>query len=373
MQIRSLELRDFRTYSSLSLDLDSRLVFLTGANANGKTNILEALALLALGKSFRGAADIDMVREGASGYFVGARFEKDGKEFELACGVDLGGAQVRRRIRLNGKALAGRADLIGHIVAVIFSPDDILIAEGGPSYRRRFLDLVLSYQSGDYLKELLTYNRALRQRNAALRKVKQRQMRLQDVSAWDGAIVDSARKISEARKAFIFNFQSVFQDALDRISGGRDQLQLRLVFSSPKEDDDLSAALQHSLVRDASLGYTTVGPHRHNLFFERRGHDILRFGSQGQKRSLALALRIAQFFFLRQSLGFPPLLLIDDVIRELDARRRSAFVMLLRESGQALFTTPDLDGIDRELADASGEIRVYEIAAPGLVQPATFA
>ncbi|MBX7058667.1 MAG: DNA replication and repair protein RecF [Leptospirales bacterium] len=368
MRLQALELRDFRNYATLDLSIDSRLTFLTGPNANGKTNILEAIALLALGKSFRGASDQDMQRDGASGYYAGARFEKGGAQFELSYGVSLAGAQIRRRVRLNGKQLQSRQELIGHIVAVIFSPDDILIAEGGPAYRRRFLDMVLSYQSPSYLKQLLHYNRALRQRNAALKKVKARQARLSDVGIWDTPLSMAAKDLVSARQAFIANFQSVFQEALRRISGDRDSLSLRLQFSSPAEENDLAQALQQNAVRDAAIGFTTVGPHRHNLLFESGGRDVLRFGSQGQRRSLALALRIAQFFYLRESLGYPPLLLIDDVIRELDARRRAAFVMLLRESGQALFTTPDLEGMERDLSEFSGDISIYEVSEPGIVQ-----
>lgn len=367
MQLLELQLKNFRTYSSLELKFKSRLTFLTGPNANGKTNILEAIALLSLGKSFRGATDQDMTRRGESGYYAACKFKKDGRNYELNYGCDMQGAQLRRRIKLNGKTLSGRQELIGAIVTVIFSPDDILIAEGGPAYRRRFLDLVLSYQNPDYLQQLLLYNRALRQRNTALKKVRSQKARLQDVEAWNASLAACANKLTAARRQFIADFHGIFKDALQRISGSRDLLDLRLAYASDLEQEDFAAALAKYLTRDAALGYTTVGPHRQNLMFERDGLDILRFGSQGQKRSLALALRVAQFFFLKKSLGFPPALLIDDVIRELDARRRAAFVLLLKECGQAIFTTPDLDGIERELADLRDQITVYEVQAPGEV------
>jgi len=374
VQLQSLQLKNFRTYPSLELRFDSRLTFLTGANANGKTNILEAVGLISLGKSFRSATDQDMARKasdaGPPGYFIGCRFRKGAENYELSYGCDLSG-QTRRRIKINGKAVSGRQELIGHIITVIFSPDDILIAEGGPAYRRRFLDMVLSYQDQAYLKTLLAYNRALRQRNAILKRIKQQKARLGDLDAWNAGLIDLGGKLTAARQRFVEDFRSIFQDSLLRISGKRDELEMRLHYSSEIEAEDMAAALRKYAPRDAALGYTSGGPHRHNLMFEKNGEDILRFGSQGQKRSLVLALRIAQFFFLKKSLGLPPVLLIDDVIRELDVNRRGAFVQLLRECGQAIFTTPDFEGEERaRLKDLENEITVYRVSAPGQVERA---
>ncbi len=374
MKLLSLQLKNFRTYANLELEFPSRLCFLTGANANGKTNVIEAIGLLSIGKSFRGASDEDMVRDGEQGYYIEGKFEKDGQLFELSFGLDLSGGRgkARRRIKLNGKQLPGRSALIGHIVSVIFSPQDILIAEGGPSYRRRFLDLVLSYQNPAYFKQLLAFNRALRQRNALLKKIKGGKARMADVDPWNGPLIEHGGHITRARRDFVLEFESIFHDSLQRISGNRDTLNMRLVYSADGEGQDYGAALKRYAVRDSALGYTGVGPHRQNLLFERDGQDILRFGSQGQRRSLVLALRIAQFWFLKKSLRLSPLLLIDDVIRELDARRRGAFVQLLEECGQAVFTTPDLDGLDSAPGGLQENLRrdmtVYHVAEIGRME-----
>ena len=371
MKLRSLQLRNFRTYASLDLSFSSRLTFITGPNANGKTNILEAIGMLSLGKSFRGATDEDMVRRGETGYYVECRYEKDGHDFEVNLGLDLSGSKLRRRIKLNQKQLPGRSALIGHIISVIFSPQDIMIAEGGPSYRRRFLDMVLSYQNQDYLKQLLQYNRALRQRNAILKKIKSGKTSAAQLEAWNGPIVEYATRITKARQEFVREFEAIFQASLRRISDDRDMLRMRLDYASELEETDFAAALKKYATRDAALGFTSVGPHRQNLLFERDGLDIVRFGSQGQKRSLVLALRIAQFSFLQKSLRLDPILLIDDVIRELDARRRSAFVELLKECGQAIFTTPDLDGLEAH-PELQKDISVLHVAEPGVIQSRAF-
>ena len=245
------------------------------------------------------------------------------------------------------------------------SPQDIQIAEGGPQPRRRYLDMVLSYQDPDYLQQLLLYNRALRQRNAVLKKIKKREARLDDLETWNAGLVEYAEKITRSRQRFVAEFEGIFQDSLERISSHRDKLRLRLIYSSSQEEEDYAGALRRHAPRDASLGFTSVGPHRQNLGFEQGSLDITRFGSQGQKRSLVLALRIAQFSFLRRNLGLAPILLIDDVIRELDAGRRGAFVELLKESGQAIFTTPDLDGMDSYPGDLKADTRVLYVSEPG--------
>ncbi|MCB1326415.1 MAG: DNA replication and repair protein RecF [Spirochaetales bacterium] len=366
MKLESLELKGFRTYVSLALEFPARLTFIIGPNANGKTNILEAIGMLSFGKSFRGAPDIDLVNHAGSAYHVSGRFEKRGRHFELALGCDISGSKLRRRIVLNGKQLAGRAQMIGHLVSVIMSPADILIVDGGPAYRRRFLDQVLSYQNPDYLRDLLSYNRALRQRNALLKKIKGQRERIKELGPWQVELARFGDSLTRARQRFVSEFQDTFRESLGSISNTRDEIGLRLEYSAEREPEGLQQALDYYVSRDIALGHTTVGPHRQNLLFERDRMDITRFGSQGQKRSLVLALRIAQFSFLRERLDLPPVLLIDDVIRELDAARRAAFVTLLRSCGQAIFTTPDLDGL--MIDDFQQDSAVLRVTSPGRVE-----
>lgn len=371
MKLESLHLKNFRTYENLNLDFESRLAFITGRNASGKTNIIEAIGLLSQGKSFRGATDDDMIRAGQEGYFASAKYRRGASSNSLEYGCERSGLQFKRKIKMNGKTLSGRSSLIGNLITVIFSPSDILIADGGPSYRRRFLDSVLSSQDRDYLKSLIMYNRSLRQRNAVLKSIREKRGRLFDLDVWDQAILPYAKKITETRLKFIADFQSIFQQSLARISDSRDDLTIHLEAEN-REDNlrDFAETLKKSRLRDTAAGHTTSGPHRNSLKFLSGGRDLLHFASQGQKRSLVLALRIAQFYFLKNNLGFSPVLLIDDVIRELDAGRRSAFVEILHESGQALFTTPDLDGLEDFLAKLSGEISIYNVTGHGTVDRA---
>lgn len=371
MRLESLHLKNFRTYESLDVQLESRLTFLTGRNASGKTNVIEALGLLSLGKSFRGAADRDMAREGSNGYFISGSYLRGGQKYTLDLGCETTGGSIRRKIKLNGKQLQGRSELIGNFITVIFSPSDIMIVEGGPAMRRRFLDALLSSQNREYLQNLIHYGRILRQRNAILKNIRQNRARLQDLKPWNSGLASYGRKILTARLDFIRDFQGIFQDSLLRISGSRDRLELSLQLSSEAEKENYEGALESNAMRDVGAGFTILGPHRHNLLFLNDGMDILQRGSQGQKRSVVLALRMAEFYYLKGKLGFSPILLIDDVIRELDAFRRGAFVRLLHESGQAVFTTPDLDGMDRFLEDLKDEMTVLQIREPGHIESVT--
>lgn len=366
MNLERLQLQNFRTYESLDISFERRLTFITGPNAFGKTNILEAISLLSVGKSFRGAADEDMVRSGTNHYHIAGVYKRTSTVYQVEFACELSDQGIKRRIRLNGKQLPSRSSLIGQLVTVVFSPSDIMIVEGGPALRRRFLDLVLSSHDTEYLNELILYNRALRQRNSLLKKVRERKIRMEELDPWDSTLARHASRVTSARRAFIAEFQGIFQDALSRISKARDIVELSLETS--EGEDDLSALLKKTLYRDTAVGHTGAGPHRHQLLMSSSGRDIQSRGSQGQKRSLVLALRIAQFEYLKKRLGLAPVLLIDDVLRELDKDRTLAFVQLLRDCGQAIFTTPDAEaaGIQRE--EFAGEISVYKVREPGHIQ-----
>lgn len=365
MRIEQLLLKNFRNYESLSILFPSRLTFLLGRNAAGKTNLLEAIGMLSHGKSFRGASDHDLLRYGSNGYYIKAKYSRAGQKGEMEIATDVSTGDLRRKIKFNDKAASSRSSIVGEFICVVFSPSDLQIIEGSPADRRKFLDAAISSMEPEYLQNLIGYQKALRQRNALLKKIRQRQANIADLQIWNARLVQFASQLWSRRENFLLSFKEPFRDALEQISGNRDAMNLELQFS---HRDDLKESYGKNVVRDLSLGYTTSGPHRDSLVFLKDGRDIMQFGSQGQKRTAALALRIAQFHHLKQKLKITPLLLIDDVIRELDTMRRSAFVKLLRESGQAIFTTPDLDGIDEDLKSLVSQSSVIHILGDGRVE-----
>ncbi|MBL8020047.1 MAG: DNA replication/repair protein RecF [Leptospirales bacterium] len=365
MRLISAQLRDFRNYQNLVIDFPSRLTFLVGQNASGKTNLLESIGLLAHGRSFRGSSDADLTREGTNGYYIRAKYEKTGTRNEIEMAVDFSSGEMRRRIKLNEKPVTARSAIVGQFMCVVFSPADLQIVEGGPGERRKFIDATISSMDAVYLQNLIQYQKALRQRNALLKRIRERKNSPQDLAIWNTRLAHFAELIWKAREDFLERFHGAFTQALGQISGDRDKITYSI---HANHRNDLMSYLESSTMKDTRVGYTTAGPHRDSPQFEREGKDILQFGSQGQRRSIALGLRIAQFHYLKASTGVTPVLLIDDVIRELDALRRSAFVKLLEESGQAIFTTPDLDGLDDNMHSLLKQSVIYSVSPGGNVE-----
>jgi DNA replication and repair protein RecF len=365
VRLESLQVRNFRNYEELGLSFEKRLTFLTGQNAAGKTNLLEAIAMLSLGKSFRGSEDFDLIKDGTTGYSVSGKFLRGGGRNQIEINVDASSGVLKRRIRLNEKVVSGRGGIIGQLLCVIFSPADLTIVEGAPAERRRFIDSTLSSMDSGYLDNLVYYQKALKQRNTLLKRIRERKAAMADLTVWESRLCEYAARLWEARGRFIEDFSVSFAGSLEQISGARDAIEIRV--SNPHMND-LAGSIARHRERDVRVGFTSCGPHRDMIQLQRRGKDIMQFGSQGQKRTAALALRIGQFDYLKRTTGYTPVLLIDDVIRELDASRRSAFVALLEKSGQAIFTTPDLDGIEGPFQDLLKTSTILRVENGGKVR-----
>jgi len=358
LKITGLSLRNFRNYLSLDLDLDRRLVFFTGPNGSGKTNVLEALALIAQGRSFRDVTDSDLLQHGENSFFVQVHFQNPASQ-KIEYGYEERDESKRRKIKHNGKVLRSRAELLGLLPAVAFLPADLQILEGGPQSRRRFFDSILGFSDQKYLAHLLAYNRALKQRNLLLRQIRRDRLSPAILDPWDAQLQTHGQAIIQSREEFMPIFQNDFSLALKEISSGEDDVQVRYLH----EDEDLKARLAAGRFQDLQAGATRCGPHRHNYQFQYRSRDILLSGSQGQRRSIVLALRFAQFRLLAERLPSAPVLLIDDVLNELDQKRRSCFIDLIRKSEQAFLTNPDAESFSRLIAEFAGSCRIFHVDA----------
>lgn len=342
MRILSLDLLDFRNYEKVSLQFEDRFNFFIGENASGKTNLLEALGYIVSGKSFRGASDADLVRRGQWHFFFKCHFmDRHDIETRLEIGFEAG-TPSRKKVKRNGTVLKRMSDMLGSILAVVLAPEDLGIVQGGHQERRSYLDGVLGGLDSEYLEALLQFNRALRQRNELLRAIQEKRARLDDLLPWDEQFIRHGSLVQARRRQFLAEFEPVVLRSIEKISGARDRLSLVLESS---DEEQLRGALKEKRFEEVRAGHSLVGPHRNRLYFrDASGADVAVCFSQGQKRTLALALKVAQFYYLKERTGKPPVLLIDDVLQELDGRRRRAFLELLEECGQAFFTTPDLDG-----------------------------
>jgi DNA replication and repair protein RecF len=331
VHLAELRLRDFRNYRRLDVTFWPGCHVLLGANAQGKTNILESIYLLATLRSFRGVGGAQMIRHGAKGYFVGGRLVGQSMH-----SVKAYWAPTERRLSLDDRPVKRLADYYGVLRAVVFCSEDLQLVKGPARGRRRFLDLLLAQTSPGYLPLLLRYTQALKSRNALLKNP------AADRDALEGftrQVVEIGEQLMQARRELLPRISPVAQMAYRRIAGDSEELVLEY---APSVKADFAVTLANSRARERTFRTTLHGPHRDDLSLRVNGEAAGSYTSEGQKRTLALALKLAQAEYLAGIHGVPPVLLIDDVMGELDARRRAAFVPLLnqvfRAGGQVFMT-----------------------------------
>ncbi|MBI4658145.1 MAG: DNA replication/repair protein RecF [Verrucomicrobia bacterium] len=324
MHLAHLRLRDFRNYARLDLDLSPGFHLLIGNNAQGKTNILEAIYLLATLRSFRGAGGAQMTRHGRAGYFVGGNVIGQG-EHE----VKMYWSSQARRLTLDGRAVRKLADYFGTFRAVVFCTEDLQLIKGAASRRRRFLDLLLAQTHPTYLALLQRYTRALRSRNALLKR------RLLDAVALESfthELLATGSQLIQHRRELMPRFSPLARLAYRRIA--TDEEELRLEYQ-PSVQNDFAVELAQSRSRELALRSTVVGPHRDEIRLLLEARSAAQFASEGQKRSIAIALKMAQAEYLTGIHGTAPVLLIDDIMGELDAKRRGGLLPLLGRAHRA--------------------------------------
>lgn len=305
---------------------------LLGENGQGKTNLLEAIYYLVLFRSLRGAKDRELVRFGSGGFFVAGTTAS-----RVAVGYDL--HRARKKVTVDGHELTRLADGIGHVAAVAFSPDDRAIVAGGPAGRRRYLDVLLSLGRPSYLTQLTVMRQALKQRNAALRAG-----RGPDARAFDTPFAAAASAVATARRRWIAEWAARYRELATAL-GERGEAALEYRPDHRRSSDTpetIAQALRDAGERDLRRGTTTVGPHRDDLAFTLDGRDLRRFGSAGQQRTAAVALRLLEAETLRAALGSAPIGLYDDVFAEFDGERQERLLLLIHEAlpGQAILTAP---------------------------------
>ncbi|HEX6123319.1 MAG TPA: DNA replication/repair protein RecF, partial [Ktedonobacterales bacterium] len=410
MRIERLRLTDFRNYRALDLHLPGGLVVLRGRNAQGKSNVLEAASIIATSRSFRTTNDRETVRWGAVGHF--ARVEatvarrNDTLEVEViitdtaattpsATGTSTsataspappmppGGLPFRKRIRVNG-APRRAMDLLGQVTVVIFSPTHLDLVIGAPSERRRFLDMTLCQVHTAYCRQLSQYHKIVTQRAALLRRIRDGEDSPSSLGFWDEQLARLAIPIMRTRAAFLARAEAPAAQLYGALAGdeaGEDEPEgeesvaetdispagedddaspgpLRLVYQ-PSYDGPLAgeeAALVAGMIarlgqvrrREIAQGANVLGPHRDDVGFFAGAMDLAIYGSRGQQRSVALALKLAELAYIEAETGDQPILLLDDVLSELDARRRADLLEAVRDLDQVLLTVTDATDVPEE-------------------------
>lgn len=343
MKVKTLTLKDYRNYDNLLLEFSPSINIFLGANAQGKTNIIEALYYGAMGRSHRTNTDGDLIRWNAAEAYVKIEYDRlevlNQLQFQFS-------REKRRKIAANGQVIRLK-ELIGMINAVLFSPEDLFLIKGAPSGRRHFLDAEISQASPAYYHELAKYTRIVTQRNTLLKKIRERKAKPELLDSWDPQLAISAARLVEKRQSAVKKLSMLANLMHRRISKNEESLTVYYEVSGLEHvTEDLLSwyndTLREFRQNDILRGSTSVGPHRDDLILEVNGINLRTFGSQGQQRTGVLALKLAELEFIKSEQGEYPILLLDDVMSELDAKRREQLLLFIKQERiQTIITATD--------------------------------
>ena len=369
MLLSRLTLTNFRNYRSLDLELPPGLVVLQGGNGQGKSNLLEAMYLLAIARSHRATNDRELVHWQAAqeeGFaLLAAEIQRKADQVSLRVALRCarrgeatqedpqGGLYVQKQIRVNGTPRLASA-LVGHLTATLFTAEDINLVQGSPALRRRYLDVLLSQVDRHYLRSLQRYQHVLAQRNSLLRLLREGRARPDELEFWTQELCQEGARILQRRLQAIQRLGTFAREAYASLTGAGQGLELSYqgTVQHPLEANSeailqaFHRALEEARQREMALGMTVVGPHRDDLRLWEDGVDLSFYVSRGQARAVALALRLAEGRYLQEQRGEEPVLLLDDVLSELDSQRRRRVLEYVLSSQQVLVTTTDLAPFD---------------------------
>lgn len=353
MFVERIHLENFRNYNSFDIELSNGVMVFYGKNGLGKTNILEAVFLTVIGKSFRNSKDADLVNYGQQGFFVDMSYKDDITE-NISIKYD---KNHEKYIKVNGFYLRKMGHLMGNVLSVIFSPEDLQLITEGPGERRKFMDIAISQLSPSYYFDLLQYNKIITQKNSLLKKIKYQNSKAdrEMMEVWNEQLSQAGSKIIVKRNEFINEISKIAEEKNINISGSE---RLTIQYESgtfPAEDinnvdfsnekdvcEKMINIMNQKADREIERETAYIGPHRDDLIFKLDSNDLKRFGSQGQKRTAVLSLKMAELELLKKKTGRKPIFLLDDVLSELDIDRQRALINELNDI-QTLITCTHIE------------------------------
>jgi len=323
MKITTIQLNNFRNHKETFVDFNDGINTLVGQNGQGKTNIVEAIVVSSTTKSPRTSKENELILNGQNSTRVSINVARNFGNVKIEYVIDKEQGKI---FYINGNEVKKMSEVFGNLVTVYFSPDEIKIVSESPNERREFMDTDISQLSGTYYNLLNRYNKVLFQRNKLLKTERNRELLLSQLDVWNEQLASLAAPIIKTRKSFIQKLTDPARQALKDLSKQAEDLQIEYVGAKGTSIEELKSEILQALVynteRDIELGYTSIGPHRDDLKFILNGLDARSFASQGQQRSIVLALKIAEAEIFAQELNENPILVLDDVFSELDTRRQ---------------------------------------------------
>ena len=343
MWINKIKINNFRNYENQEINLEKNVNVFYGENAQGKTNIIEAIFLCSMGKSFRAKQDKEMIRLNQNNAVVEVEFQKSDRQAKIK--IQLG---TRKTVYINGVKIKKLSELLGNLNVVMFTPDDISILKGGPQNRRRFLDIMISQLRPNYMYNLNLYLKTLEQRNNYLRQIREENKNENMLDIWDEELSNYAINIYNYRKEFIEKIKNKIKNIHSEITNNKEEIEIEYLSECISKEKYLELLKQRRKL-DIIKGYTTKGIHRDdfNIYINKKELGI--YGSQGQHRTAILSLKLSELNIVKDEIDESPILLLDDFMSELDEKRRKNFLEKINDVQVIITCTEKIDIENKEI------------------------
>lgn len=359
MHLQKLALINFKNYNEVEFSFSEHVNCFVGNNGVGKTNLLDAIHYLSFCKSFLNPIDNQNILHDAPFFLIQGTYMLDEQQEEIYCGLK---RNQKKQFKRNKKEYNRLADHIGLLPLVMISPADSELIVGGSESRRKFIDSVISQYDKEYLDNLINYNKVLSQRNALLKKFAQANaFDPESLEIWDVQMIDYGKKIHAVRKKFIRDFIPAFQEYYETISGAKEKVSLN--YQSHLNEKDYKKVLHDALNKDKIMQYSTVGIHKDDLDFLIDDYSVKKFGSQGQQKSFLMALKLAQFNFIKKIKKITPIISLDDIYDKLDEARMKQLITLINDKnlGQIFITDTHEDRIKKLFKNSDIDFKQFKI------------
>ena len=359
MILKSLSLLNYKNFDTKSFIFNEKINCIVGNNGIGKTNVLDAIYHLSFGKSYFNPISTQNIRHDEDFFVINGDYDKDEKSEKVIISLKRGQKKIIKR---NGKVYEKFSEHIGLLPLVIISPADRDLIIEGSDTRRKFIDSVISQSDRSYLKHLINYNKILAQRNALLKYFALNHTFNKDtLDVYNTQLTDFGTQIFEKRDAFLKKFIPIFKTRYEAISNGKEDVEL--IYHSDLFEADLTSLLNNNINKDKALQYTSVGIHKDDLHFNIEGHPIKKFGSQGQQKSFLIALKLAQFDFIKAQSGVNPILLLDDIFDKLDEQRVAQIIKLVDDEnfGQLFISDTHADRTENAVRQVHQSYEIFKL------------
>lgn len=366
MYIESLELNNYRNYEYLCMEFHKGTNILYGDNAQGKTNVLEAVYLCGTTKSHRGSKDREIIRFEQEESHIRMKVNKDGISHKIDMHLK---KNKSKGIAIDGIPIRKASELFGIVNLVFFSPEDLNIIKSGPSERRRFMDSELCQLHKIYLQDLANYNKIINQRNKLLKDISFSPRLEETLDVWDIQMISYGKKIINLRKKFMIELNEIIKEIHKNLTGGKEEILLQ--YEPDVTEEEFEIRLRQAREKDLKYKMSSVGPHRDDFCVRVNGIDIRKYGSQGQQRTAALSLKMSEIYLVKKNIKENPIFLLDDVLSELDSNRQNYLLKSIKDI-QTMITCTGLDEFVQNQFDIHKVFHVINGTIPGEEIRSTF-